>query len=237
MHASHIRSMIFSSAILLSTSATSMAQHDGDIEVGRTAANQLNIGGFDVANEIVILIPAGEEPEFWTNNEPGFEAVLVDEPNENLFTLEPGCQIRLELVSCDPAFAAVGDTVIDEPGEQVALGDQSLHTHITWVVDSILPGFDPLKVLWQATFKLVDTGSTNYADSEPFTIYFAIVSCTRGDCNADTLIDTHDIQSFIEIVLNPPAATDAQRCTADVDRDGLASINDIGPFVDLLMSQ
>jgi hypothetical protein len=219
------------------------AQPDpGDLFVGRSATNQLKIGppgsGSYVPEDNITVLPVSETFSGWSDIEPGFDHIVADQPALDFFTLQSGCQIRLELIQSDPAFKAVTPTfeVIDMPGERALLGDQNLHTHVTWWIDSDDGGFDPLKVLWRATYQLVDTGATGYVASDPFTLSFANVDCDRGDCNADTFVDGRDVGAFVEVLLSPATHTAAQRCSADLNKDGYVSMSDVQPFVDALLA-
>lgn len=229
--------------VVLTITASVNAQHAGDVLVGRSAANQLKAspagsGGYIPDANIKVLPAVSGLFNGFSDNNPGFDRIVADMPGIDFLTLQSGTQVRLELVSVDPACKAVTATfaVIDVPGERALLGNQSLHTHLTWLVQSDDPAYDPLRVLWRATFKLVDTGSTGYSESAPFTFYFASVACTRGDCNADTVVSAADIQSFTDIVLSPASKTAAQRCSADLDKDGYVTLNDVPAFVNALLA-
>lgn len=229
--------------VVLTITASVNAQHAGDVLVGRSAANQLRVspagsGGYIPDANIKVLPPVSGLFNGFSDNNPGFDHIVADMPGIDFLTLQSGTQVRLELVSVDPACKAVTASfaVIDVPGERALLGGNLLHTHLTWLVQSDDPAYDPLRVLWRATFKLVDTGSTGYSESAPFTFYFASVACTRGDCNADTVVNAADIQSFTDIVLSPASKTAAQRCSADLDKDGYVTLNDVPAFVNALLA-
>ncbi len=232
---------------ILGIGQTARAQHAGDVIVGRSAAGQLRVsapgsGGYIPDQNIKVLPPVSSPPGLfngWSDNNPGFDRLTTSDPGNDFLTLQSGCQVRIEVVQVDIAFQAISASlaVIDDPGERLLLGGSTLHTHLTWLVNSDHPMFDPQKVLWRATFKLVDTGSTGYAPSDPFTFYFATTPCTRGDCNNDTMIDALDLQAFVDIVLNPMAMSAEDRCRADINRDGLATPDDAAAFVDVLLSQ
>lgn len=220
------------------------AQHMGDVLVGRSAAGQLRIsapgsGGYVPEENIKLLPPVMGLFNGWSDNNPGFDRLVTSDPESDFLTLQSGVQVRIEVVQVDAAFQAISASlaIIDDPGERLLLGGSTLHTHLTWLVNSDHPMFDPDKVLWRATFKLVDTGSTGYSPSDPFTFYFATTACTRGDCNDDTVIDALDIQAFVDIVLNPTAMSAEDRCRADLNQDGLATPEDAAAFVDALLSQ
>jgi hypothetical protein len=231
------------SLVILQGPEIAVAQHAGDVFVGRSSSNQLKIGptgsgGYVPDDNIKVLPPVSGIFNGWSDNNPGFDHIVTDQPALDFYILQSGTQVRLQLVQCDPAFKTItaGFAVIDQPGESALLGNQSLHTHLTWLIDSDDPAFDPLKVLWRATFRLVDTGSTGYSESAPFTFHFANVDCLRGDCDGSGAIDGGDVQAFVNTILNPAAVTGVDRCRADLDRDGYATTADIGPFVDKLLA-
>jgi len=215
-----------------------LAQHAGDVFPARTAAGQLTWGGFQPDINVVVLPPVTGLFEGWADNDPGFDRLIAPDPENDLFPLEPGAQIRIEAIQFDTGFRAISPSfvIIDEPGERILLGNQNLHIHLTWHINSEAPGFDPMRTVWQATCKFVDTGSTGYSDSVPFTFRFANVDCLTGDVNGDTLRDGNDVQSFLNAIFDPSSATEIERCGADADRDGLVTLADIPAFVDVLLS-
>jgi len=150
--------------------------HEGDLIVARNGAGQLEIEDLDpIANPIHLNAVNGPLLFGWTGDEPGFDSLETDEPVNDLFVLQAGASIRLEAVSIDPAlkiWAPGFGAVIDAAGEQVLLGGEAVHAHVTWHIDSNDPGFVPGQTEWQAVLKLVDTGSTNYSESEPFAVTF-----------------------------------------------------------------
>lgn len=225
-------------AAALALAEPARAQHTGDVVVGRTSAGRLRIGGFIPDQNIVVLPPVSGLFNGWSDNNPGFDRLVTSEPENDFHTLQSGVQVRIEVVSVDPAFMAVSSSlvIIDDPGERILLGGSTLHAHLTWLINSNEPDFDPLKVLWRANFRLVDTGSTSYAPSDPFTFYFASTACDRGDCNGDTVKDSLDVQAFVDILLDPAARSAAERCSADINQDGYATLDDASAFVDMLLA-
>ena len=211
----------------------------GDVLVGRSVAGQLKVsppgsGAYIPEENITVLTVADPPFNGWSGIEPGFDHLVTDQPALDFFTLAPGCSIRLQVVQVDPAFQAINSVtfaVIDDPGESFMLGGNTLHSHPTWLINSNLAQFDPQKVLWRATFRLVDTGSTAYQPSQNFTFYFANTDCTRGDCNNDGELNGLDIQKFVQTVMNSAQVSAEDRCRADTNRDGYATIDDVPEFV------
>jgi hypothetical protein len=168
----------------LGMTQAAQAHHDGDFIIGAAGAagSQLKFE-FDadiLAGNEFITLPASESPSIagWLSDEPGFEALEADEPDEGIYALSEGAQIRLVGVDLDPGLfvraPSIGTPVRISPSPTLgylALGDHELHTHAVWHVDSSAAGFQP-QTAWYGTFKLVDVGTTGYADSEPFTVGF-----------------------------------------------------------------
>ncbi|MCB9850422.1 MAG: PEP-CTERM sorting domain-containing protein [Phycisphaerales bacterium] len=142
-------------------------EHD-DITVGHSGAGQLKVEfDFSGASE---LTPVSGLLNGWAGDEPGFAHLEADEPGEDFFTLATGANILFEVVSIDDAL--VGNPLtdaIDTAGDQLLLGDEELHKHIDWLINSDDPSFDPLQTVWTVQFKLLDTGATSYDESEVYT--------------------------------------------------------------------
>jgi hypothetical protein len=156
-----------------SASARGGVIHPGDIFVARSSGGQLRVSNL---RSVVFLNPVSGILDGWTAGDPGFLALEEADPGNDLHLLQTGAQVRIELIAISPAFKVWGPGLtgpLDTPGESFLLGGPDLHEHFTWHIDSEDAGFDPGDVTWQATFKLVDTGSTAYSESEPFVMTFA----------------------------------------------------------------
>ncbi len=165
-----------SSCVLFGIAAPVLGQHqhEGDVIIGRSSSSRLLFEA-DL-NEIRPLEAVNGLLKGWAGDEPGFEALMEDVPDEGLYKLAPGAQIWLEAISLDPALKAHDPLnpllLMDSPGDQLFLGNHELHDHVIWHVDSLDAGFNPLQTVWYGTFKLVDKGTTAYSDSDPFTLGF-----------------------------------------------------------------
>lgn len=149
--------------------------HEGDIGVGRSAAGQLKVSNVPYPLPYV-LNPVSGLLNGFTDNNPGFDRIDTDQPGSDYFQLQSGAQIKLRMVGVDPAFKVWRNNLsgnLDSPGDEFPIGDSQLHYHPTWHIDSTVPGYDSNRIFWEATFVLIDTGSTGYSQSEPFTVRFA----------------------------------------------------------------
>lgn len=237
MHRSTSRISLFNLAFVFLV-RSAYAQDPGDVWVGRSDAGQLKIAGFPVANDAIPLAPSEGLFNGWTDTEPGFDRILTDDPANDLFTLEAGAQISIVVVAIDDALRAIKPVtfeILDDPGDQTLLGNENLHIHLTWHINSDDPEFDPGQYLWNATFKLIDTGSTGYADSDPFTMHFMNIECLPGDVNADAVVDEADVGAFVDLLLDSAGATNEELCAADLNYDGSLDGGDVSHFVDRIL--
>lgn len=153
-------------------------QHAGDIVIGIDGAGKLKAELPDHAD----LMPVSGLLNGFSNGSPGFQALADDEPTEDFYRLDlpGGATIWLDVISLDPAlklwlsgFTGVIDDPADPDARLTATGaEPELHYHGTWHIDATDPGYDPLADHYELTFRLVDTGSTGYAASDPYTIEF-----------------------------------------------------------------
>lgn len=218
--------------------SVAFAQHAGDVWVGRTSDDTLTTGGFPYAEQAAVLDPVDGLLKGWADNSPGFDHVTQPVPADDLYPLESGADIWLEIVALDPAFRVIDASfqVLDQPGERTRLGDAALHTHPTWHIDSQSPNFDPLRTLWRAQLRLEDDGSTGYRPRE-ILMMFSNVECLSGDVNGDGSVNRGDVFPFWDVVVGPAQATARERCAADANLDGLVTAADVDAFLALLLAE
>lgn len=222
------------------TAGDAFAQHDADLWIGVSADGQLRLSplGLDPAAEIFRLPPATGLFQGFSSNDPGFDDIEADDPDNDIYRFEPGHAIGLEVLALDPALL-IWNTGLSrfDVGQIAPLGstNSGIHTHLIWHINTRAPSpYDPLRTVWRATLRLVDT-TGGYTPSDPFTLYFrANMECTLGDANGDEEVNNFDIDTFVAVLTNPVEATTAQRCAADVNLDGYVNNFDIDPFVALL---
>lgn len=167
--------------LMLAAAAPALAdvEHGGDIVVGVTGPTKPQATKLAIEadlDEAVLLAPASGLLNGWSAADPGFDALGADEAAEQFWMLASGAQIRLEIVSIAAGLSVLQSgtfAMADAAGERILLGGPALHAHPTWYAQSSVLGSN-----WQgtlsATFRLVDTGSTNYAMSDEFTMTFAV---------------------------------------------------------------
>lgn len=116
----------------------------------------------------------------WISDAPGFTALDENEPDEDFFVLGAGADVHFELVGTSSGAMEVYNPFFDIPalsgGDRFAFGAGDFDTHPFWFLNTDHPSYDPSDAEWSVDFKLVDLGSTGYADSETFTIRFVIPS-------------------------------------------------------------
>jgi hypothetical protein len=183
------RSYLFSVNLMAvaGLSSSAMAQeHEGDFIVGVSGAGQLK---FEFDADILagienVELPMSLAPALsgWLGEEPGFDHLEAAEPLEDFYPLVAGADIKFVGVDLDDALfvraPSVGLPVAISPTPtlgMLALGDELLHTHAVWHIDSSAPGYDSLQDVWYGTFMFVDMGTTGYGQSDPFTIGFVPV--------------------------------------------------------------
>lgn len=152
---------------VLFNTAFAVAQHSGDILVGRNGDSQLiatNVPGNQISLPFISSGPfAG-----WASNSLGFDKILVSNPIGNTFTLSPGGNVDFELVSIDQglsfrSFSAFTSVFADAPGERLRLGTTgSLHYHPTVLIDANELGLD-FQGVRNASFRLLDDSNVHSA--------------------------------------------------------------------------
>ena len=214
---------------LLVTSSVS-AQHFTDIWVGQTPDGQLSLGGVSL-DVPMVLEPVDGVVTGWSSANPGFDNVQRD--GTDLQPLAEGSEIWLDLVGLSPGCGMIDDeqhlhTHADIQSsstgvDSVYCGDEHLHVHFTWLIDSTAPSFDPTQTLWTVDLRLRDE-SGSQATSDTFRIMFRNVECTLpGDIDADGQVTDVDLDAFYGILEDPTSVTHEARCAADLDLDGFAT--------------
>lgn len=150
-----------------------------DLEIGRNAQNQLVIEGdedlLSGAESILLLPGEGFFDGLFANEEPGFEAIEMDEGPDLLALLQPH-SVALKRLAFSPGFEMYEppfSAILTADGGTYAFvqdGDGGFHN------DLIFAAAGAVGDTFSATFQLVDLASPpQHADSGPFTLSFRIV--------------------------------------------------------------
>lgn len=234
-------------AVLLCTTppAHAQSQHAGDVLVARTGTGQLTYGYAESARVIVAhLLPTQPFFGWQQGSNTGFQALAGDRPEQDLFMLEAGVQVGLQIIALDegvqaylPAFP---NPVRYLPGDVMPLGGAALHTHPIWFVDAAVVGNDWDGVL-TGLFRFVDSGSTGYADSDEFVIYFTnrtapavcgdvLTQYLEADLNVDCYVEWADFGVFAGQWQQSNCQEPDWCSGADMNYDGTVEWADFGVF-------
>ncbi len=146
-----------------------------DIVVGVSGTGQLKVE-FDHWDEAHELDYVDGVIEGYLGHAPGFGHLETPEPAEDFYPLADGVTVYFEIISFESAFQAWGAGMsgpYSTPGDQLLLGDEMLHEHLHWHIDTTHPLYEEANMPFSAQFRLVDLGSTNYLPSETYELMFA----------------------------------------------------------------
>ncbi|HNO79162.1 MAG TPA: hypothetical protein PKN33_14010 [Phycisphaerae bacterium] len=241
---------------ILASSQAASAQHTGDVIIGINSNGQLAINptGFVPDDNYFTLPVGGVFFPGWADSSPGFDHLVTAQPQDDIYPMQSGASIHLEVVGVDPAFQLVvlgnPPQFLDTPGESTFLGDHTLHEHLTFHINSDSPDYDPDQCVWHASFLLYDVGSTTYADSQPFTFQFTNIDLrdADGDFDEDADIDSDDFAALAACLQGPnetPTPSDPQVGTCEVecinafdfDEDFDVDLEDYAAFCNLVASE
>lgn len=213
---------------MLLTAGTARA-HNEHMLIGRTAAGQLTWSPEGVPDgqlTVLAFIPPGGPIEGFSAAVPGFSFVVSSSPEDDVYTLEPGANIWIEVLRIDaplllvetPSYEIVNDRV---PMEMVIGSSSSAHAHPLWLLDTSDPAYDPSRCIWEVTLVIRDKGTTQYADSEPITFLFAAGAVpVPADLDCDGDVDDDDLNILI-------AGWGKCPCPGDVNGDGARDMVDL----------
>ena len=101
----------------------------------------------------------------WIDDDLAFEEFLANDPTMDVYTLDEGTKIALEVVGFDPGvkLRTTGDldNFVDAPGQQwsIGTGGSSFFTYATWHIDRSDPSWQP-QAFYSASFRIIDLSGT-----------------------------------------------------------------------------
>ncbi|MBY0262188.1 MAG: hypothetical protein K2Q20_07570 [Phycisphaerales bacterium] len=206
--------LAFGAALWLSGAA--MGDH-GEIGVGRNGANQL-VGHIDFAQPVRLARSIFPGFPGFASAETGFSNVPLDEPDEDLFTLDPLSSVRAVLVSADAQAVVYDGFPVLQPGQSLELGHPFFDVHPVWTIAdaAAVPG-----VVYTFRFVLRDDAGRS-ADSEQFSVSFT--SACDADYNLSGAATVGDIFDYL-------SGWFAGGQLADFNRDRTVDVADLFRFL------
>lgn len=140
--------------------------HEEAVDIGRSAAGQLR-AHFHFPQPLALAESVFPGFPGFATGLLGIHSVLLAEPDEDLFPLDPGADLRLVLVSKDPGLEIGNNGTFMIPGDMVFLGQPDFDNHplFNLRIDAAGQG-------QSATFFARDVNGI-HPDSEPFTLSFS----------------------------------------------------------------
>jgi len=229
---SGFRSAPLAALLLLALALPAAAQHD-HVSVYATAAG----GGelvldwdFDKQIQTFPTLCAGGLCLYSTIN-PAFLSAEQDDPERNLFALDEGTTVSIEIVSADAVVTLnVDGARLKQPGDTASLGPAPFHNHPSWQVvaaEGVVGDFD-------ISYRVRAPG-TAYGDS----IAYASVVSNRpqaqptpcadvlcaGDCDDDGEATIGEVVDAVQLSLDAGSIESCRRL--DGDADGALSVDEL----------
>lgn len=157
---------VAAAAILLPTTqlAAQILDHPEGWYIHRGANNQLKADFLSLI--IQRLTQRNSNYPGWLDNSRSFEEVDWTDPGLDIFPIDPGTQIVLEMGLIDPAFSMRDPNDLSKvfaTGSQFFIGVGGTHFEVFpwWYLDSTDPQFDPAQKIWRAQFRFIDLTGTH----------------------------------------------------------------------------
>src|SRR5262249_52373445 len=119
--------------VVLLAAATSVGAHEHMPIASTEAGGGALLLVYDFSRlSVVEPAPTGQI----TGNDPGFNALLADDPANGHYRLKDGTKVNVVLVARDPAATmAVNAKVLENPGDKTAIGTMPyLHVDVAWTL-------------------------------------------------------------------------------------------------------
>lgn len=150
----------------------------------------------------------------------GFGALFHDEPAEDLFRLNPACDLRCTIVGIDPGVVVYEGLTQLSVGATVVLGPPEFDVHLIYSIAGSTP--------WQVGSVQVVLHDVNgvHADSQPITVSFiAVPPACPGDANGNLSVTFADVTSVLtNFGATYPVTTGGP---GDADRSGAVTFADV----------
>jgi hypothetical protein len=159
-------------AVVMSSYALAQHDHDG-LEIGRTATNQINAHA-----SIPLLFTIGPSPfpgiDGFARADIPFESATQDHPEDDLFSLPAGVDIRAVLIASSGNAQVFAGTVPTPVGQEILVGPPFFHFLPVWNVTQ-----GPVGSPHSLTFRFRDASGT-LSESDPVTLTFVPIPTPAG---------------------------------------------------------
>ncbi len=214
--------------VYLSTQTCESWGHAGSIKIARNSSNKLIVT--DLPDEKLLLDPINNIIfKGWINIDLGFDYIQVDDPNNNIFTLQGDHNIVILPVSIGPGAEAINPMTFNilHSGSHPAIHNIPIgpgHLDINWFIrrDVVGTGFLGSKTI---TLKMADYGTTGYQTSEPFTVH--IQNILSPDLDNNDRVDMIDASIFFTNWQQNNCTTPTDCGGADINRNSTVDFNDL----------
>lgn len=219
--------LVISFAIALNAQPAKLFAHG--VVIGQDGAANLAV---HVSIELPIEVPPSIYPgiEGFADVEPGITSAEVNDPDANLFLLDPASNIQIELVSADPGIQIISPTAW-VPGQTFLFGPPFFDYHLVFNMPDGEFGTVYSVVLRLRDLNHIHAGSPEFVLS--FTPVANICHC-RGDIVEDESRDAVDVQSFVSCFMQGGSPVGECAC-ADMNADGELNAVDVEMFVDEIL--
>jgi len=198
--------------------------HD-ELLIGRNSSNQLVIH-FHQHEAIPMLVSVFPGYPGWAAFAQGFESLPLDDPDEDVFTLDPASDLEFVVFSQDKGIRISNDngSGFVPVGGAFHLGMPFFDFHPIWNIYDGVPGIEYTIEVFARDRSGIST------DSEPVAVTFTPVRPAAGDADGNGAINAADISVFVEVLLGVDDDP-VHEAASDVSGNGSADGDDVGEFV------
>ncbi len=210
---------------LLVLAVGGVARGHDELLIGRNSSNQLVIH-FHLDKAIPMEVSVFPGYPGWAAFEQGFESMPIDDPDEDVFMLDPASDLEFVVFLLDDGIRISNDngSGFVPVGGTFHLGAPFFDFHPIWNIFDGVPGTEYTIEVFARDRNGIST------DSEPVAVTYTPVRPDAGDADGDGTIDAADVGVFVDVLLGLDGDP-VHVAASDVNANGLANGDDAGAFV------